>query len=139
MATYSGGCRCSAVRYEVSAEPMMMLQCQCTECQHATGSGHADWVIFPSAATKIEGKPAKFNRPTDSGKAFSQEFCPHCGSPLFGRPSGMPEGVGMLAGSLDNPSVFKPQVVVYTDSGHTWDQIDQSVAKFAKMPPQQPR
>jgi hypothetical protein len=135
MTSYLGGCRCSAVRYEIAAEPMMMLQCQCQECQHATGSGHADWVIFPTKAAKIEGKPARFNRPTDSGKAFLQEFCAHCGSPLFGRPAAMPEGIGVLAGSLDDPSIFKPQIVVYTDRGHGWDRLDPAVAKFARMPP----
>jgi hypothetical protein len=135
MANYAGGCRCSAVRYEFSAEPMMMLQCQCQECQHATGSGHGDWVIFPTAAGKIEGKPARFNRPTDSGNGFIQEFCQHCGSPLFGRPSNMKEGIGVLAGSLDDPSIFKPQFVVYTDRGHKWDKLDPAVKTFARMPP----
>jgi hypothetical protein len=135
MATYKGGCRCSAVRYEISAEPMMMLQCQCQECQHATGSGHGNWVVFPVAATKIEGKPAKFNRPTDSGNAFVQEFCKDCGSPLFGRPASQTQGIGVLAGSLDDPSIFNPQIVVYTDRGHAWDKIDTSLNKFAKMPP----
>jgi hypothetical protein len=135
MTTYAGGCRCSAVRYETEAEPMAMLQCQCQECQHATGSGHGDWVIFPAAQLKILGKPAKFNRPTDSGAAFSQEFCKDCGSPLFGRPSSMPEGIGVLAGSLDDPSIFKPQIAVYTARGHAWDTLDPAVAKFPKMPP----
>lgn len=135
MAKYEGGCRCSAVRYETDAEPMMMLQCQCKECQHATGSGHGNWAIFPAAAVKIQGKAARFNRPTDSGAAFAQEFCKDCGSPLFGRPAAMPEGIGILAGSLDDPSVFKPQVVVYTASGHAWDKIDPSVSSFGKMPP----
>lgn len=135
MAKYEGGCRCSALRFETDAEPMMMLQCQCKECQHATGAGHANWLIFPAGATKVHGKPAKFNRPTDSGNAFSQEFCKDCGSPVFGRPAAMPDGIGVLAGALDDPSIFKPQIVVYTDRGHAWDKIDSSVPSFPKMPP----
>ena len=134
MAKYEGGCRCSAVRYETDAEPIMALQCQCRECQHATGSGHGNWLIFPVAQMKIMGTPARFNRPTDSGNAFVQEFCKDCGAPLFGRPSAQKEGVGVLAGSLDHPEAFTPQLVVYTERGHDWDKIDPALQSFGTMP-----
>jgi hypothetical protein len=39
------------------------------------------------------------------------------------------------AGSLDNPSVFEPQFVVYTMRGHDWDLVDPSLPSFPKMPP----
>ena len=132
--TLTGGCRCSAVRYEISAEPMMALQCQCRECQRATGGGHGSWLIVPAAATKITGKVTTYNRQSDSGNRFAQEFCPSCGSPLFGRAGGMPQGIGIHAGSLDDLSVFQPQMVVYTDRGHAWDKLDGAVQKFTRMP-----
>jgi hypothetical protein len=132
--TYAGGCRCSAVRYEISAEPLMMLQCQCRECQQATGGGHGSWLAFPLAAAKIFGKPARFNRPTDSGAAFVQEFCQHCGSPLFGRSATARDHLYVMAGSLDDPSVFKPQMVMYTGRGHRWDKIDPALKSFPEMP-----
>jgi hypothetical protein len=131
---YTGGCRCSAVRYEIAAEPAMMLQCQCRECQQATGGGHGSWLAFPLAAAKILGKPARFNRPTDSGAAFVQEFCQHCGSPLFGRSATGADRLYVLAGSLDDPSVFKPRMVMYTDRGQAWDKVDPAVKSFPKMP-----
>ncbi len=134
MAKYAGGCRCSAVRYETDAEPMMAFQCQCRECQHATGAGHGDWLVFPLKDMTILGKPARFNRPTDSGNAFVQEFCKDCGSPLFGRPNAVKDAIGVLAGSLDHADVFQPQMVLYTSSGHAWDKIDPALKSFPKAP-----
>jgi hypothetical protein len=34
---FSGGCVCGAVRYECSAEPIMMFKCHCSDCQRLTG------------------------------------------------------------------------------------------------------
>ncbi len=30
---YTGGCACGAIRYEISAEPVVMNDCQCRDCQ----------------------------------------------------------------------------------------------------------
>jgi hypothetical protein len=30
--TYRGGCLCGAIRYEITAEPMMAGHCQCLDC-----------------------------------------------------------------------------------------------------------
>ena len=47
----------------------------------------------------------------------------------------MPDMTTITAGSLDDPSVFKPQFVVYTSRGHAWDRVDPALPSFPKMPP----
>jgi hypothetical protein len=40
---FTGGCACGAIRYEVSAEPIVMFNCHCRDCQKTTGgpyTGH---------------------------------------------------------------------------------------------------
>jgi hypothetical protein len=32
-APFSGGCACGAIRYECSAEPIVMGNCHCRDCQ----------------------------------------------------------------------------------------------------------
>ena len=32
-----GGCQCGALRYEVSAAPVMVYNCHCTNCQKIGG------------------------------------------------------------------------------------------------------
>ena len=52
----SGGCACGAVRYEISGAPVSSVQCQCRDCQRATGSGHVNAMAFPQAAVMLTGE-----------------------------------------------------------------------------------
>ena len=36
---FTGGCACGAIRYEISAEPVFMNDCQCRDCQQSSGTG----------------------------------------------------------------------------------------------------
>jgi hypothetical protein len=42
--SYSGGCACGAIRYEISGEPMVMSDCQCRDCQRKSGTGHGSYL-----------------------------------------------------------------------------------------------
>ncbi len=70
---------------------------------------------------------------TDSRSTVGRGFCPNCGSRLFSKPPN-PELMGIMAGSLDDPSYFQPAMDIYTDSAKTWDYMNQDLPKFAKMP-----
>lgn len=37
VAPFAGGCRCGAVRYEVSSEPVAFMLCHCRDCQYFAG------------------------------------------------------------------------------------------------------
>jgi hypothetical protein len=41
----------------------------------------------------------------------------------------------ITAGSLDDPSIFKPGMDIYTSSAQPWDQMNSALPKFPKMPP----
>jgi hypothetical protein len=133
--TFRGGCRCGAIRYEIAAEPMFGGQCQCRDCQHETGGGHTSFIAFPADAVKLTGTPRFYEAPVDSGNVVRRGFCPTCGSPVVSATSGLPGVTTISAGSLDDPSVFKPQFVCYTSRGHAWDRLDPAVPSFPKMPP----
>lgn len=133
--SYTGGCACGSVRYEIAAESVMAGHCQCRDCQHASGGGHASMLMFPADAIKITGTAKYHQVRADSGNMVNRGFCPDCGSPLFGKSSGMPNMATVTVGSLDDPSRFKPQFSVYNSRGHAWDQLDAATPKFPKMPP----
>jgi hypothetical protein len=133
--THRGGCRCGAIRYEIAAEPMFAGQCQCLDCQHETGGGHASFMAFPADAVKLTGTPRFYELKADSGNQVQRGFCPTCGSPVVGCSSGMPHMTTIPAGSLEDPGVFKPGFVVYTSRGHAWDRVDPALPSFPKMPP----
>ncbi len=44
--SYTGGCACGAIRYDISGEPMAMVDCQCRDCQRRSGTRHSSYLAF---------------------------------------------------------------------------------------------
>ena len=135
MTVHTGGCACGSIRYEITAAPLLMAHCQCRDCQEQTGSGHASVLAFPKSAVHVSGRATEYVTTADSGKRKTRAFCPVCGTPLYVLLDSMPDAFLVKAATLDDPTVFQPQMVLYTDRGHPWDHLDQALPKFAKMPP----
>jgi hypothetical protein len=131
---YAGGCACGAIRFEIAAEPVMAGHCQCRDCQRDSGTGHASHMAFPRAAAHLLGQATLWDKTAESGNIVSRAFCPTCGSSVYSTNNGMPELVFIRAASLDDPSRFQPQMVVWSKSGYAWDHIDPDLPKFEKMP-----
>lgn len=120
----SGGCACGAVRYEIAGELDFSFLCQCRRCQRATGSGHAPEFQVKNENLTITGGLKSYDVPADSGATVSHRFCPECGSPILSATTRFPESSQIYAASLDDPSVFKPQKVIYSESAQPWDHVD---------------
>jgi len=133
---YTGGCACGAVRYEVTAEPIGMNDCQCRQCQQESGTGHLSHLTFLRDGVTVSGKAASFEMTGDSGNKKSRHFCPTCGAPVYMTFAAMPQMFTIRAASLDDPARFQPQAVTYASRAYTWDQLDPGLTKFATMPPQ---
>lgn len=134
--SYTGGCLCGRVRYG-GREEVGGGHCHCTDCRKSSGTGHCSHMIVPEAAFSLSGQLKFYDSPADSGNIVSRGFCPNCGSAVYSTNSGMPGMVFVRASSLDDPEVFKPQMIVYTDRAATWDHMDPALPSFAAMPPSQ--
>ncbi|CAN5887219.1 GFA family protein [soil metagenome] len=135
-APYTGGCACGAVRYEISGEPLVMADCQCRDCQRKSGTGHGSYLTFPDRkSVTLQGRATHWDIVADSGNAKTRAFCPTCGSPVYLTFSTMPDLFTIHAASLDDPSRYRPQMVLYTRSGPAWDQVDPALPSFDGMPP----
>jgi hypothetical protein len=135
MASTKGGCMCGAVRYECAADPIFMGNCHCRDCQQSTGGAYTPAIGVPRGAVKITGDVRYFESKADSGSMAKRGFCPNCGSRLFSMPPFAPDLMVITAGSLDDPSIFKPGMDIYTSSAQPWDQMNSALPKFPKMPP----
>jgi len=129
MSNYVGGCTCGAIRYEAAAEPILMLNCHCRDCQRASGSAYAAIAVFPKGAVKLEGAPRYHTRVGDSGNKVERGFCPACGSPVCALLEHLPDVMGVSAASLDDPSRFQPAMDIFTTSAHAWDHMDPDLPK----------
>src|SRR5260370_41950801 len=75
----SGGCACGAIHYECNADPVIMLNCHCRDCQRASGSGYAAVVALPKAAVQMRGQPRYHKVVGEAGKAIERGFFSTCG------------------------------------------------------------
>ena len=132
--SFTGGCMCGAVRYECSAEPLRTANCHCRDCQKASGGAFVSALAVPKSALKIAGEVKYYEVKADSGNMVSRGFCPNCGARLFGKPQGAPDVAVIMAGSLDDPSWFRPAMDLYTASAQPWDYMRSDLPKFTKMP-----
>lgn len=132
---FTGGCACGAIRYAITAAPIAMNDCQCRQCQHESGTGHASHLTFTSDAVTVEGKASRWDMVGDGGTRKSRAFCPTCGSPVYMTFPDMPEFFVARAGSLDDPSRYRPQLLTWSAAGHAWDKIDAALPTFQRMAP----
>ena len=133
---YAGGCACGAIRYEIDAEPLLMSDCQCRDCQRISGTGHGSYLSFEGRdKVTLSGEAQCRDSTGDSGNVKTRAFCPTCGSPVYMTFAAAPDQFIVHAASLDDPGRYRPQLVTYTASGHAWDQLDPTLPKFDRMPP----
>ena len=83
----------------------------------------------------ITGEATQWTVVGENGTRKSRGFCPTCGAPVFIAFPDMPHVFVVSAASLDDPSRFRPEMVMWTGAGQVWDPLDPAVPKFDKMPP----
>ncbi len=130
----SGGCACGAVRYECEADPVFMLNCHCRACQRASGSAYAAILAVPRAAVRMRGEPRYHSVIGGSGNPVERGFCQACGSQVTIKIGRRPDVLGLQAGCLDDPSVYRPTKDLFTADAQPWDHMDPNLKKDSQDP-----
>ena len=135
MPELTGGCLCGRVRYSVHGQPVLSCNCHCRNCQRYTGSAFETMIVFPAESVSVQGELKTYDHFGDSGKILHRRFCPNCGSGVIAEPDAMPGVLVVLAGTLDDPSAFKPTMDIYWSFGQPWIHAGEARMRFAEMPP----
>lgn len=116
--TRTGGCLCGAVRWELAPVALSVANCHCRLCQRAVGAAVVAWTTAPAAAlTLLRAPPAWY----PSSAAAERGFCPTCGTSLFFRARGAPEGpIDLTVASFDHPEDLAPTMEIWTESRQDW-------------------
>lgn len=100
MQTYSGGCHCGLVRFDVSMELGQVVECNCSYCQK-----HGLLLAFaPSEAVSILSGEDALQEYRFNEKKIQHLFCTTCGVQSFSKGTS-PEGgetVAVNVRSLDD-------------------------------------
>jgi hypothetical protein len=127
-----GGCACGAIRYRLTAEPLVVHACHCRDCQRLTGSAFVVNIWIERG--RVEADHARL-RPVlltaGSGKPHEVFRCPECGTALWSKYHAAPGDTVMLrAGTLDQPETITPDVHIFTRSKMPWVTLPAGVPAF---------
>lgn len=121
----TGRCQCGALRYAVTAPPLMIYACHCTNCQKQTGSAFvlSAMIVEPSFSF-THGEPKKAEWTSDAGNKRFGWFCGFCGNRIA---NGQTPSVGVLslrAGTFDDTSWVRPAGHIWVKSAQPWIKFD---------------
>ena len=118
-----GGCQCGAICYEITAFPLLLYTCNCTDCQRQSGSAFALNMPVTSGDFRIlQGEPKGWRHLSPSGTPVISRFCENCGTRLYGERDGRPQTINLRAGTLDDTSWLVPAAHFFMRSAQSWVQ-----------------
>ncbi|MCO5133069.1 MAG: GFA family protein [Phyllobacteriaceae bacterium] len=134
---WHGGCQCGQERYKLTAWPLTLYACHCTECQKQSASMHGLPMLVPRNALEFTGNMKIWSRPTDSGNTTNCHFCPECGTRLYhhGTHRQEPEAVvSVKGGSLDHIRLLEPVGHIWLKSAQAGFRADPAAMCFEGQP-----
>lgn len=130
-----GGCQCGRLRYELSAPPLMLYACHCTNCQKQTGSAFVlSTAILENTLAFTDGEPAKIEWTADSGAKRYGLFCGDCGGRIC---NGQTPSIGVLslrAGTFDDKSWLRPAAHIWVKSAQAWIKFEADDLLYNEQP-----
>ena len=112
--TWSGGCRCGAVRFKVEGPLGEASVCYCRMCQKATGGAFGLFVrIDTDRLAWTRGAPKHFV----SSNIAKRGFCGDCGTPLTWEYEGW---LDLAIATFDEAAKIEPVVQLAMDTQFPW-------------------
>ena len=130
----SGGCYCGSLRYEANGDVEASIQCHCRECQYITGGNPNIIMIMPLSGFEfVKGIPKTFKR-KDIEKAVTRLFCENCDTGIGTKNPNRPNSIILKVGTFDDPSIFKPDIAIFTIDKQKFHYIDDGLKSFERRP-----
>lgn len=116
-APFDGGCLCSAVRYRLSARPLAVNACHCTDCKKLTGATNLLMILASREAFSHQGGALeRYRKRADSGNEIDIVRCAKCGVRMWHEPLSASQLIFIAAGTLDDPSWAVPTSHIFARS-----------------------
>lgn len=115
-----GGCVCGAVRYRLTAAPLLAYACHCHDCQTRSGSAFGLTIVVRSADVSVTGPLEVLRLPLPSGKEVDHSFCPQCRIRVFARAPTALDYMSLRGGTLDDAGWVVPIAQLYVESAIPW-------------------
>jgi hypothetical protein len=83
---------------------------------------------------RFSGESRQYASKSFRGTDAVRNFCPVCGSLVFGGVVGQDKSFSIYAGSLDDPSLFVPQIAIFMRDRPAWVVIPPGLKTFETLP-----
>jgi hypothetical protein len=131
----TGGCPCEGLRFKVTAMPLLVYACHCTECQHWSGSAFSmSMPVVANSFIVTRGRPKFWRHTGSSGVLSTYWFCGDCGGRVYGRRDARPDVIAVRAGTLDDTAWLRPIAHVHLGSAQAWERVPNNAECFEIMP-----
>ena len=129
----TGGCLCGAVRFHVTAKPLIAYYCHCTMCQKNGGGPFMAGATVPiEAFVFTKGEPKAY----ESSPGSVRLSCGQCGSPLGFQVQVDPKLMDFTLGCLDDPNAIRPDFHVHTSTQVSWCEVADGLPRHAESAPE---
>lgn len=127
-----GGCGCGATRYRLSGEPIFVNNCHCLQCQQQTGgTSVVNIFIEGDRFALLSGNLARHTVTAGSGGPHVIVRCADCGVALYSEyPRLGALGIGVRAGTLDDPASVTPDAAVFASEKMPWVTLPEGIPHF---------
>jgi hypothetical protein len=126
--TYTGGCLCGGVRYEVDGPLRDVVECHCAMCRRTHGHVAAYTAALKTQLRLVEARGLKWY----ASSSFARRgFCTGCGASLFWeRPAG--ELVSIAAGTLDAPTDLRTTLQIFVEDAGDYYTVRDDIPQRAR-------
>jgi hypothetical protein len=122
----SGGCLCGGTRYVLTSVPYSLAECHCIDCRRAAGAPSVTWGTVPREDLFVTR--GQLRKIPHANRIRSFASC--CGTPLFFEDTSDSKTIDLTIASLDDPTRFAPQKVIWLEDKLPWTVINESLPTF---------
>jgi hypothetical protein len=134
MGAFVGGCRCSAVRYALTAKKIIAYACHSLERQKQSASAFALSVPASASDLAVVGPAKEYKRPAARGSHTICWYCRICGTRVYHQCVRSLEIVTLKAGTLDDTTAVGPVAHLWVKRKQPWEQLSADVPSYATNP-----
>ncbi len=113
-----------------------MVKCHCRNCQQVSGGAYAPILAVPLKDFRLTAGALQHHATTRlSGRHNLRGFCGNCGSRLTVGEDPDRGLIGLMAGGLDDPGSFQPQMNIFVCDAQPWDVLEAELPRHQEYVP----
>ncbi len=132
--SFSGGCLCGHIRYQIRRERLNAIHCYCGMCRKAHGTAFSTHCVVPPGQLLWSHSGSRRVAYTSSPGAC-REFCPHCGTHLLVHGQSGDGNLAVPAGTLDGDPELTLLGHMFTEECVSWYHIADDLPQYKQWPP----